>query len=136
MSNWLLQRKIRQLERDGNDDLLLILEVGPRDYSTFELNQLLKRLQYQHHRAQYYQQRLFIIGASISFWVGAAFLSAALGYYALGYLFLAFVPAALLLVICGHLYLRYQYRTHRDAQLINAIIHQELERRRKDASIF
>lgn len=136
MKNLLLQRRLNRIQRDGNDDLLLILECGPRDYPTFELHQLLRRVRQQTAHSARIQHLLFLVGASISLWIGAGFLCAALGYLAWGYIFLALIPTSCLLLISGHIYLRRKYRTHRHGAIIANIIQQELERRRKDASIF
>ncbi len=136
MNNFFLQRHLTRIEREGNDDLSLILEFGPQDFPTHELHHLLRQVRTQSAIATRIQHYLFVVGAGISLWIGASFLSAALGYLALGYLFLAMIPASCLLLIAGHFYLRIKYRTHRHAPAIANIIQQELERRRKDASIF
>lgn len=136
MKNFLLNRRLKRIEQDGNDDLLLIQEFGPRDYPTHELHLLLRQLRRQQQLARRMQHYLFVTGASISIWIAMSFLAVALGYEALSYLFLAMIPFCVLLLVGGHFFMRRRCRPQRDGETIGLIIQNELERRRKDASIF
>ncbi len=130
------QRNLKRIEREGNDDLLLIWEFGPREYSNQELHILLRTVNWQAEVAGRFQHRLFLVAASISLWIGSAFLAAAAGFNLLATFLLCLAPLALAVTIAGHIHLRKKYRAFRYSRDIAHMIQQELERRRKDASIF
>lgn len=130
------ERSLERIEREGNDDLLLIWQFGPHDYSNQELHILLRAVNWQSEVAGKLQHRLFMVAASISFWIGAAFLCAASGLTLLSSIFLCLAPLALIVAIMGHWYLRRKYKAYPYARDIAGVIQQELDRRRKDASIF
>lgn len=136
MKEYLLDRFIQRLERDGNNDLLLIMEFGADAYTTKELSALLQEVVEQKNTAERWYHRLFLLGFSVSFWIAASFLAAAGNAGTLSLALLTLVPLSLLAVLCGHFYLRNRYPVHRDFHLVVSIIEQELDRRKKDASIF
>ncbi len=121
---------LQQLETDGNDDLSLILSFGAEAYATDELNQLLYTVNHEREMATIWQHRVFVVGFSISLWLAAAFLCAAFEVHLLSYIFLALVPASLLLALAGHHWLRRRFPAFKDVHLIASIIGAELERRR------
>ncbi|PHN05776.1 hypothetical protein [Flavilitoribacter nigricans] len=135
MRNFFLERQLRRIERDVSDDLLMILEVGPQYYSNQELYELTDELQQQEEISKNLQRNFFLFLVSIPLWVCAYFLSNAFGWHAVARIFLYMIPVAGLIFATGSFYCRYQYRNCRHANLIRSIIQQELERRRKDASI-
>lgn len=122
---------LQQLETDGNDDLSLILSFGAEAYTTDELTQLLYAVNHQREVAAVWQHRLFVVGFSISLWISAAFLCAAFEAHLLGYIFMALVPASLLLALAGHHWLRWRFPAFKDVHLIASIIGGELERRQE-----
>lgn len=136
MKDFFLQQLLQRLEKDGNDDLALIMEFGANSYSTQELNHILDQVAEQKHTAGRWQHRLFLVGFSVSFWIAAAFVAGALKAQVWGFVFLGMVPISLLLALGGHFYLRRRYPTYRNSHLVASIIQQELDRRKKDASIF
>lgn len=136
MKEYFFDRLIRRLEKDGNNDLMLIMEFGAEAYSTRELSQLLRHIVAQKSIAERWYHRLFLLGFSVSFWIAASFLAAASEAKGLSLTLLALVPVSLLVVLFGHFYLSRRYPAHRDIHLVASIIEQELERRKKDASIF
>ena len=136
MKEYFFDREIQRLERDGNNDLLLIMEFGAEAYSTKELSLLLQQVVEQKNIAERWYHRLFLLGFSVSFWIAASFLAAASNASTLSLLMLTLVPVSLLSVLFGHLYLSRRYPAHRDTHLVVSIIEQELDRRKKDASIF
>ncbi len=136
MANFFLQRHINRIEREGNNDLLLILELGPTTYPTHELHQLLNVIERQKEAVHLGHQRLFFVAASISVWIALSFLAAAAGVPQLGYVFLAMIPVACVTLIIGHIILRRKYPTFRHSKAIKQIIQYEIERRRKESSIF
>lgn len=123
---------LQQLETDGNNDLSLILSFGAEAYTTDELNHLLHTVNHQRKVAAAWQHRLFVVGFSISLWLAAAFLCAAFEAQLLSYVFLALVPASLLLALAGHYWLRRRFPAFKDVHLISSIICAELERRREE----
>lgn len=136
MKQYLFDRQLQRLERDGNDDLMLIMEFGADAYSTRELSQLLRHIVAQKQTAERWYHRLFLLGFSVSFWIAASFLAAASEASVLSLILLTLVPVSLLSVLFGHFYLSRRYPAHRDIHLVASIIEQELDRRKKDASIF
>lgn len=135
MRNFFLERQLRRIERDVNNDLLMILEVGPQYYSNQELYELTDELQQQEDYSKNLQKHFFLFLVSIPFWVCGYFLANAFGWHATGQFFFYMIPLAIALFATGNLYCRFRYRNCRHANLIRSIIQQELERRRKDASI-
>lgn len=136
MKDFFLQRLLQRLEKDGNDDLALIMEFGPNSYSTSELSLILDKVSEQKEIAGRWQHRLFLIGFSVSLWIAASFIAAACHARLLSFLLLAMVPVSLLLALGGHFYLRRTFPAYRNIHLVASIIQQELDRRKKDASIF
>lgn len=135
MRNFFLERQLRRIERDVSDDLLMILEVGPQYYSTQELYELTDELKWQEERLKKLQRYCSLILASIPIWFCAYLLSGALDSIIVGHFFLYLMPITAAIFAVGNIYSRYHYRNCRHANLIRSIIQQELERRRKDASI-
>lgn len=133
---YLLERQLQRLEREADDDLLQVLEGGPEYYTNHELYGLLDQLRRQTREVNQYNQKRMILGGSISIWIGAGFLCGAFGLRTIGYFFIACVPFSALAFMIATFYLKRRFRTYRHTRLIESIIHQELERRRKDASIF
>lgn len=136
MKNFFLKRHVDRIEREGNDDLLLILELGPRAYPTRELHELLNAVENQKEAVYKGNQRLFFVAASISIWIALSFLAGAAGVPQLGYVCLSMIPIACIVLIIGHSILRRKYPTFRHSKAITQIIQYEIERRRKESSIF
>lgn len=135
MRNFFLERQLRRIERDVNNDLLMILEVGPQYYSNRELHGLVDNLEYQEILLKKSQRHLFLSLVFIPLWVCIYFLANAFGAHAIAQVFLYLVPISLMTFASGSFYSRYHFQDCRHANLIRSIIQQELERRRKDASI-
>lgn len=136
MKELLLQRHLRRIEQEGNNDLLLIMEFGADAYDTRELRLLLENALQQKTIAGRWQHRLFITGFSIPLWTALAIIAAAFELQLLSIGLLALIPVSLLAAVLGHTWLRRSFPVFRDIHLVASIIQQELERRRKDASIF
>ena len=135
MRNFFLERQLRRIERDVSDDLLMILEVGPQYYTNQELYELIDALQQQEGSSKNLQRNFFLFLVSIPIWVCAYFLANAFGWHLTANIFFFLIPLSGLIFATGNIYCRYRYRNCRHANLIRSIIQQELERRRKDASI-
>jgi hypothetical protein len=136
LSEYLLNRQLLRLEREAGDELLQVLEGGPEYYSNQELHLLLEQLKRQVKEANQFNKKRLLVGGSISLWIGAGFLCGALGWYLAGYLFLALVPLTAIAYLAATIAMHRRFRTYKHSRLVEAIIFQELERRRKDASIF
>ncbi len=135
MKDWLFERYLLTLEREGNDDLLLIMEFGASYYTTEELQYLMLQVNAQKRIAHRWQRQLFAIGISVSVWIAASLVAMAYGENLLGYLLLGLVPLALIGALLGHFSIRRRYPTLRETQLVSSIVQQELDWRKKDASI-
>lgn len=135
MRNFFLERQLRRIERDVNDDLLMILEVGPQYYSNRELYDLTDKLRRQELRYFSLQRYFYLILLTIPCWIGSFFLANAFGFHGVARYLLCGVPVAIVVFFAGSAYIRFRFSNCRYANLIRSIIQQELERRRKDASI-
>ena len=135
MKDYLLERQLNRLEREANDDFLQILEAGPEYYSTTELHQLLTRLEETKRTYQKKAQKQLYVGASASIWIFASIVCSLINQHILSYFFLSLVPISIISFLLASLYAKKKFQ-QRNTMLIENIILQELDRRRKDASIF
>ena len=135
MKDYLLERQLNRLEREANDDFLQIIEGGPEYYSTHELHLLLSRLESTKRSYQRKAQKQLFIGASASIWIFASIICSMLKFPILSYVFLALVPVSIIAFLLASLYAKRKFQV-KNTFLVENIILQELERRRKDASIF
>lgn len=136
MKDYLLEYQLKKIEKEVNNDFLQIMEAGPEYFSTQELHKLLTQLFKLRNEYQHRSRRMFYFGASVTLWIGISFIFGMLKYYLVSYLLLAFAPITIVVYLVSMLYLRWKYRLCRDGHLIESIIRQEIDRRRKDASIF
>ena len=136
MKNFFLKRQIDQIEREANDDFAQILEFDARCYPTRELHQLLHKLDLESYRYNYFKRLLFLIGASTTFWIAFCFLFQSFEFTLGIYFTLAMVPLSIVTFVGGTVVLNHKFKSIRQSKLIERIITEELERRRKDASIF
>ncbi len=136
MLNKKLEKRLQKIEKEGNDDLNLILEFGPQNFPTYELHRLLYRLEEQSEkvfalkRACYYAA--FVILASSL----AGTYCLINGMQTLGFIFLTFLPLSIGVAAVGFVHMSRRYSTYRYTGYLRSQIAQEIERRRKDASIY
>jgi hypothetical protein len=136
MKQYFLDRQLKKIEREANDEYLQILTFGARCYTTPELNSLLRALDKKVQLHAYYRRIVFIIGASTTLWIAFCFLFQSLDYSIGVYATLAMVPFSIIGFTAGNIILNRRYKAVRNANLIERIIAEELDRRRKDASIY
>lgn len=136
MKDFLLEYQLKKIEKEVNNDFLQILDAGPEYYTTQELHTLLGQLHQLRLEYQQRSRRMFYFGASVTMWIGISFIFGIFKLYLLSYILLAFAPITIIIYLVSMLFLRYKYRLCRDGYLIESIIRQEIDRRRKDASIF
>ncbi len=130
-----LKRQLKQIVRDANDDLYLVREGGPHYYSNSELYALLERLNAEESEALRLNYRLFVLLASLTIWIAGFFLFEAFHLqWGANFCFILLVSKFLLFSV-GIVYIHRRYRHFRFSSRLRIIIQQELERRRKDASI-
>ncbi len=132
MRNFFFQKKLQRLERYGNNDYSLIIEFGADAYSTEELNSILIEVYSQQQLASRWQRKLFILGFGISILMAASIFARITNAEILSYIFLFLVPAMLFIGLVGYFILHYRYPNLADGHLINSIVQQELEWRKKD----
>jgi len=135
MRHFFLERHLRKIEKEANDDLLMIIEAGPQYYTNQELYHLLDKLGLQEYEVLQFNRKLFIILASVSLWMILLVASHALGLSWLAGVMTVLVLSFILAFAVGKIYLYQKFKTFRSSGLIRSIIQQELERRQKDASI-
>lgn len=134
--DYFLNRTLKRLENEGNNDLLQIMEFGPQPYSTNELKLLLGRLRRETREVIRLQKNFFLAGASSVILTGISFLCAALNLKLLGMIFLLLAPVGLLTFAAGSVYVYQRYRSFRHSKVLARVIREEIDRRHKDASIF
>ena len=135
MKDFLLERQLKRIERDANNDYLQIMEISPAYYTTHELQLLLIKLERLKREHLVLSKRLFLLGASVFIWIAASFLLASWGWRIMSYLILVMVPLTMGAYLFFFLFLRQKYRMCRNSRLIESIIRKEINRR-KDAPIF
>ena len=136
MKNFFLNRQIRRIEMEANDDFLQILSFGAHSYPTKELHQLLYELDQQAGRYAYYRRLLFMVGGTTTLWIALCFLFQSLNFTPGIYLTISMIPISILAFSIGSVYINQKFRSIRKANRVEKIIVEELERRKKDASIF
>ena len=136
MKDFFLNRQINRIEREANDDFLQILSFGAHCYPTRELHQLLSKLERESQRFTYCRRLLFAIGFIATLWIALCFLFQSVDFRLGIYLAWALMPLSLAAFAGGSVYINQKFNSVRDAHLLEKIIVEELERRRKDASIF
>jgi hypothetical protein len=136
MNNYFLKRQIEQIEQEANDDFAQILEFGARCYPTRELHQLLHQLDLESYQYNYFKRLLFLIAGSTTFWIAFFFLFQSLEFKAGIYFTIIMVLLSVVVFTAGTVHLNRKFKSIRQSALIERIITEELERRRKDASIF
>lgn len=126
---------LQRIELEANDDLRMVLEFGPQHFTTHELHGMLRRLKEQSRQVLRLRDRL-LPSSLLLFIVPSIIFFSAMKWESLLYGLFIGLPATLMLFIGAAFYLAKKYPTIKDAPHIDKMIHQELERRRKDASIF
>jgi hypothetical protein len=135
MRAFFLNRMLRRLEREANDELLQVLTLGPHHYSTPELYNLLEQLELQKKIVAAKMNRHYRLGAAVPLLIAATFL---LGYFearALAFLSLALIPLTGGLFTYRMWRLRREHPTYHDSAMLERLIRQELHRR-ESSSIF
>lgn len=136
MQDFFLKRRLKRIEREANDDLRLVLELGPEDFPTHELHHLLRRLSQQRRAVGRLRAFMLLTSVSTTLWIATAFLLLISQRMLAALAVLCMVPIAGVLLFLGAYYRDRKYYTHRyHDQLVRRIQH-ELERRRKDARIY
>ena len=136
MKHFFLDRQLSKLEKEANDDLLLLMEVSPEYYSTNELKALLRELKTKQKQVQKKKDNLFLVGASGSIWMALSFLAQMMDIRWFGLMCIGLIPVAFGTYIGGSIFVEKRNRFFKDAYHIEKIIRSEIERRKKDASIF
>ncbi len=132
---YFLDRTIERIEREGNDDLLLVHTLGPQDFSTPDLYDMLEQLEGQKETVSNKLSNLYRMGILIPLFVIATFLASHFQVTWLGILFLSAVPILGILFTFRTVRIRRDHPTYYDSQVIEYKIRQEL-RRRQESSIF
>lgn len=136
MKDFFLNRQIEQIERSANNDFAQILEFGANYYPTRELHHLLHQLDLEAYRYAYLRRVLFLIGGSTTFWIAFYFLFQSFDFKLGIFITLVLIPISLLYFLAGSFYINQRYKPIQQSDLIERIITEELDRRRKDASIY
>lgn len=125
-------RQIKRLEREGNDDFLLILTGGAAAYATHELHHLLRRLRLESMRMLRLRRTTFRLGACVPLMLFAAVGAGLFGLHAMVYGTLAALFCLMVALIVLNTYQRRRFHCLQRGKRLGHIIQQELERRRKD----
>lgn len=136
MKDFFLNRQLERIEREANDDFRMILSFGAHCYPTKELHQLLRQLEQKMEKLSYYRRILFLTGGTTTLWIALNFLSQAFDFKAGIYLTLSLAPVSIIAFAVGTILVNRRYKSVKQAHQIERIIVEEIDRRRKDASIF
>lgn len=136
MKQYFLDRQLKRIEREANDEYLQILSFGAQCYTTPELQKLLRTLDKKVQVHAYYRRIVFIVGASTALWIAFCFLFQSLDYSIGVYATLYMVPLSIIAFTAGNIILNQKFKAVKEANLVEKIILEELDRRRKDASIY
>lgn len=136
MQEFFLNRRLKRIEREANDDLRLVCDLGPEDFPTHELHHLLSRLNRQQRAVGRIQTFLFLTCMSTALWVVIAFVLFSSDRTVLAYGVLALVPICGLILLLGVHHREQRFFTYRYHDEMVRRIQGELERRRKDARIY
>lgn len=136
MKDYFLNRQIERIEREAGNDFLQIRSFGAHCYATRELQELLRRLKQEEQKMIQYRNFIYVIGATSSIWIGLSMVAFAFQYIFIQYLALSLIFSSVLIFIAGLVFLKRKFPTASLAPTLEVIIREELERRRKDASIF
>ena len=129
-------RQIARLEKAGNDDFLLILTGGAGAFATHELHHLLRRIDLGCRRLDKLRRLMLRLGLAIPFLLFLAAASSLIAWRGLTGGCLLVIPACLVVLALAQVHVGKRLRTLERAGRLRAIIHQELERRRRgDASL-
>ncbi len=131
-----LERTLKRLEREGNDDLLQIRMLGPEFFPTPDLYELLEKLERQRDVVDKKQYHLKCFGMLLPLFIIGAFLSNYFTVYWLGVALLAGIPMIFGFLMYHAFRIKQQYPTFHDTHHIERSIRQELKRRREESSIF
>lgn len=136
MKHFFLDRQLNKLERQANNDLLLLMEVSPEYYSTNELKLLLIELKTKQKQVQKKKDNLFLIGATGFVWMVLYFFTQMMGTPWIELIAIGLIPMSFGTYIIGTIILERRNQFFKYAYHIDKIIRTEIERRKKDASIF
>ncbi len=136
MKDFFLNRQLERIEREANDDFRMILSFGAHCYPTKELHQLLRQLEQKMEKLSYYRRILFLTGGTTTLWIALNFLFQAFDFKAGIYLTLSLAPVSIIAFAVGTILVNRRYKSVKQAHQIERIIVEEIDRRRKDASIF
>lgn len=136
MKHFFLDRQLNKLERQANNDLLLLMEVSPEYYSTNELKLLLIELKTKQKQVQKKKDNLFLIGATGFVWMVLYFFTQMMRTPWIELIAIGLIPMSFGTYIIGTIILERRNQFFEYAYHIDKIIRTEIERRKKDASIF
>lgn len=127
---------LKKLARHSNNDLLLIMEIGPGPFETRDLKKALLEIKHREEAVAETRQRIYLIGACSAVFLFFSYIARALGADQLGLILLLFFPVLVLVFSVGQIYLRRRYPAYVHYHVIRDAIRQELDFRRKESSIF
>ena len=132
---YFLDRTLERIEREGNDDLLLVHTLGPRHFPTPDLYDMLEQLERQKEVVSQKLSNLYRMGVFIPVSIIGTFLAGYAQITWLAVLFISAVPILGILFTVRSVRIRRDHPTFYDTQVIENKIRQELKRR-QESSIF
>ena len=136
MNRLSMKWKLWMMEQRCNDDLYLLWELGPEPFPTRELKRILPLVQLQMERVDQLRNQFYRIGALGILLLALSFLANFAGLTFVSQVLLGSFPLAFLAALAGQAYLRFRFPTYVNSMVLREAIEAELDRRRKDASIF
>ncbi|MCB0641153.1 MAG: hypothetical protein KDC44_05910 [Phaeodactylibacter sp.] len=136
MENFFLYRQLKRLEREANDDLRLVLEAGPEYYTNEELYGLLNDLEHKRINLLKIRSALLVLAGGMLLWAALSVFAQYQEITWLAWLSFSFFIIDFSAFLAGSWFFTRKFRLMRRGIAIRNTIVAELERRRKDASIF
>lgn len=136
MENFFLYRQLKRLEREANDDLMLVLEAGPEYYTNEELYGLLHELENKRIYLLKIRGGLLMLAGGLLLWAAVSVFAQYQEIVWLSWLSFSFFIIDFIGFLAGSWFFTRKFQVMRRSIAIRNTIVAELERRRKDASIF
>jgi hypothetical protein len=121
---------LERLEREANDDFLLLSELGPAEFSAEHLLELRLRAGARLQRFDRLQRLNLLFGVTSLGWIGVGSLAYYSGHTVVGILAFAVATLMLLAFFAGVIYLKIRFESRGELEFTLHSIEEELRRRR------
>ncbi len=125
-----------RMEQVGNNDLMLIKDLGPGIFETRDLKRALVDMKKREKEVEEIRMRIYRIGACSAVFLFMSYVARAFGASYLSLVLLLLFPALIVVFSIGQIYLRRKYPAYIYYNPLRESIQQELDFRKEESSIF